>query len=131
MRYDVAYQANYSGADGTAGIDATAGLDGSAGMDAPSLPIVDAATGRPGTHGPDGRGSDGGNGGDGFLRSRAGHNLVPVTFQNETISNQHRGFVVHHQDAEFWLFTHGLASGKSILKIVPLPKRLLTPSLPA
>lgn len=64
VRYDMAYQANFSGANGMNGMDGLAGLDGNAGMDAP-LPIVDPATGLPGTQGPGGRGSDGSSGGDG------------------------------------------------------------------
>jgi hypothetical protein len=64
VRYDIAYQANFSGADGMNGIDGFAGLDGSAGMDAPP-PMVDPATGLPGTQGPGGRGSDGSRGEDG------------------------------------------------------------------
>lgn len=48
MRYDMAYQANFSGANGMNGMDGLAGLDGNAGMDAP-LPMVDPATGLPGT----------------------------------------------------------------------------------
>jgi hypothetical protein len=64
VRYDIAYRANFSGADGMNGMDGLAGLDGSAGMDAP-LPMADPATGLPGTQGPGGRGSDGSRGGDG------------------------------------------------------------------
>ena len=64
VRYDIAYQANFSGADGLPGVDGFPGLDGSAGTDAP-LPMVDPMTGQVGTQGSGGRGSDGGNGGDG------------------------------------------------------------------
>lgn len=64
VRYDIAYQANFSGTDGMNGTDGLAGLDGSAGMDAP-LPMIDPTTGLSGTQGSGGRGSDGSNGGDG------------------------------------------------------------------
>ena len=64
VRYDIAYLANFSGADGLSGVDGFPGLDGSAGADAP-LPMVDPVTGQTGTQGSGGRGSDGGNGGDG------------------------------------------------------------------
>lgn len=64
IRYDIAYQVVFSGADGASGSDGLKGLDGSGGMDAP-MPMVDPTTGLPGTRGPGGPGSDGGNGGDG------------------------------------------------------------------
>jgi hypothetical protein len=64
VRYDVAYQANFSGANGFPGGDGLPGTDGMSGTDG-SLPVVDPATGIGGTPGPGGNGSDGGNGTDG------------------------------------------------------------------
>ncbi len=64
VRYDIAFVANFSGADGTPGFDGSDGLDGSAGTDG-TPPTVDPTTGSAGTPGPGGSGSAGGNGGDG------------------------------------------------------------------
>jgi hypothetical protein len=64
VRYDIAFIANFSGADGASGFDGTPGLDGSSGTDG-TPGTVDPTTGAIGTPGPGGRGSDGGNGGDG------------------------------------------------------------------
>ena len=64
VRYDIAYVANFSGADGANGIDGFDGSDGIAGPDAAPAPS-DPTTGMPGTQGSGGNGSNGGNGGDG------------------------------------------------------------------
>ncbi|HEX3397212.1 MAG TPA: hypothetical protein VHS76_10965 [Steroidobacteraceae bacterium] len=64
VRYDIAYQANFSGSDGFPGIDGFPGTDGMSGSDG-ALPVVDPSTGTAGTPGPGGNGSDGGNGTDG------------------------------------------------------------------
>jgi hypothetical protein len=64
VRYDLAYVANYSGADGANGMDGNDGLDGGDGTDG-AAGSVDPTTGVPGPQGPGGQGSDGGNGGDG------------------------------------------------------------------
>jgi len=64
VRYDIAYQLDFPGADGAPGMDGMAGFDGMPGMDALPAP-VDPATGLPGTRGPGGAGSNGGDGGDG------------------------------------------------------------------
>jgi hypothetical protein len=64
VRYDIAFSANFSGADGAPGIDGTDGLDGSAGMDG-SPGTVDPTTGAMSNQGPGSPGGDGSNGGDG------------------------------------------------------------------
>lgn len=64
VHYDIAFVANYSGADGANGIDGINGLDGSPGADG-AAGSIDPTTGLVGPQGPGGRGSDGGNGGDG------------------------------------------------------------------
>lgn len=64
VRYDIAYSADFSGANGTPGFDGTAGLDGSAGTDG-AAGTTDPTTGLTTQQGPGGNGTDGGNGGDG------------------------------------------------------------------
>jgi hypothetical protein len=64
VRYDVAFVADYSGADGMKGIDGSDGLDGLPGSDANPAP-PDPLTGLPGPEGAGGDGGNGGNGGDG------------------------------------------------------------------
>src|SRR5215469_1567100 len=64
VRYDIAYVADYSGADGANGMDGFPGMDGSTGSDG-TPGTVDPTTGLTGPQGPGGRGSDGSNGGDG------------------------------------------------------------------
>jgi len=66
LRYNIAYRANFSGANGTSGFDGTAGLDGSSGSDGaidPNDPAAGPSAGGNGTDG--GNGSDGSNGGNG------------------------------------------------------------------
>lgn len=64
VRYDIAYSADFSGADGANGFDGTPGLDGSAGADG-TPGTTDPVTGATTQQGPGGNGTDGGNGGDG------------------------------------------------------------------
>jgi hypothetical protein len=64
VRYDLAFVANYSGADGMRGLDGVAGFDGSSGSDG-AVGSVDPTTGLIGSQSPGGRGSDGSNGSDG------------------------------------------------------------------
>lgn len=64
LRYDIAYSANFSGADGASGSDGFDGTDGFAGTDAAPAP-VDPTTGMIGTQGSGGDGGNGGNGTDG------------------------------------------------------------------
>lgn len=64
VRYDIAFSANFSGADGTNGIDGIDGMDGMAGTDGTPA-TTDPVTGVTTTQGSGGRGGDGSNGGDG------------------------------------------------------------------
>lgn len=64
VRYDVMYQANFSGSDGAPGSDGFDGTDGMSGSSG-SPGAIDPATGIPGTPAPGGDGTNGGNGTDG------------------------------------------------------------------
>src|SRR6478735_6544552 len=70
----------------------------------------------------------------GFNRGPGGaarHDFVSLPLKNKTVREQDGSFVVHHQHAVFLISTHNFTTGKSILKVVPRPTRLLTESLPA
>jgi hypothetical protein len=62
VRYDIAYRADFSGADGAEGADGMDGEDGTPGMDGTTT--TDPVTGAT-SEGPGGAGSNAGNGGDG------------------------------------------------------------------
>jgi hypothetical protein len=64
VRYDIAYSADFSGANGMNGFDGTTGLDGTSGTDG-TPGTTDPTTGLTSPQGPGGNGTDGGNGGDG------------------------------------------------------------------
>ena len=64
VRYDIAYSADFSGADGVNGLDGNNGIDGMAGTDGTPA-TTDPVTGLITPQGPGGNGSDGSNGGDG------------------------------------------------------------------
>lgn len=64
VRYDIAYSANFSGADGSDGMDGTIGTDGTAGSDGTPA-TTDSVTGASTLQGPGGNGTDGSRGGDG------------------------------------------------------------------
>ena len=64
VRYDVAFSANFSGADGTNGLDGSDGMDGMAGADGTPA-TTDPVTGATTQQGPGGNGTSGTNGGDG------------------------------------------------------------------
>src|SRR6476646_2498354 len=59
------------------------------------------------------------------------HNFITLPLQNKAVGKQDGSFVVHYQHAVFLIGTHNFTTGKSILKVVPRPTRLLTESLPA
>src|SRR3954469_7308833 len=70
----------------------------------------------------------------GLNRSPGGatrHNFITLPLNNKAIGGPGGSFGVHHQHAVFLVGTHNFTTGKSILKVVPRPKRLLTESLPA
>ncbi len=64
IRYDIAYSADFSGADGTNGFDGSDGMDGVAGADGTPA-TTDPTTGLTTQQGPGGNGTSGTNGGEG------------------------------------------------------------------
>lgn len=60
-----------------------------------------------------------------------GHNFISLPLKNKTVGEQDGSLVVHHQHAVFLISAHNFTTGKSILKVVPCPRRLFTESLPA
>jgi len=71
LRYDAAFNANFSGSDGSKGMDGTNGLDGTSGLPGSMDPSNPSAGGN---------GSDGGNGTDG-TNGAAGEDASPVQVQ--------------------------------------------------
>src|SRR5262249_45440898 len=68
---------------------------------------------------------------DSFAGGGAGYNFIAFALKNQTVGDQHGCLIIHDQDPIFTIRTHGLAMGRSTRKTVPLPRWLLTESLPA